>query len=262
MHLPEIVLSKPEGKAGAPLVVLGHSLGTGPLIWEQTVKPLQKNFRVSLLSLPGHSDAPVATHPFTLEDIADSLIEAVTRFTPEKFLYAGVSIGGALALVLALRHPAHLLGVASVASAASLGSPSHWHNRAATVREQSTSVLVAPSSKTWFSADSYAKEPELIGRILRTLQEVSSEGYAQCAEALANYDVRESLPQITIPVLAMGGQLDEVAPEERQDEIVASVAGARKVIIEGVAHQPPAERSDMVANELNNFFSEVSSARK
>lgn len=265
MTAPAIALTEPVGPAGRPLLVLGHSLGTGPLIWENAAPMLSagRGYRVSLLTLPGHGSAPVPTEPFSMAELGDA-IAAATREAAvgEPALYAGVSIGGALALQLALDHPEVFAAVASIASGAELGGREHWEARAATVRQQSTSVLIGPSSKAWFAPESIEREPVLIGRILHALQDTDDEGYARCAEALAGYDLRPRLGEIAVPVLAAWGEHDTVGTEARQDEIVAGVSGgarggsrlARKVCIPGVAHQPPAERADATAAALLEFF--------
>ncbi|GAA2177254.1 hypothetical protein GCM10009847_02420 [Leucobacter tardus] len=257
MRLPEVRLTAPVGRADAPLVVLGHSIGTGPLIWEQVIPHLAAEYRVSLLTLPGHGSAPVPTDPFTFAELADAVAEAISGIASAHVRYAGVSIGGALALELALRHPDLCDGVAAIASAAQLGGAEHWTERAALVRSQSTSALVGPSSRVWFGPNSVANQPDLSGRILHALQDTPDEGYARCAEALATYDVRNRLGEIRVPVLAMGGEFDTVGPEEAQDEIVAGVVHGRKCMIADAAHQPPAEQPDAVARELLSFFAEV-----
>src|SRR5690625_4726449 len=139
MSLPEISFHAPVGNPDGPLVVLGHSLGTGPLIWEKVVPLLTPAFRVALVDLPGHGAAPVPSEPFTMDDLADAVAEATKSYVPSGALYAGVSIGGAIGLTLAERHPDVFSGVASIASAAFLGGPEHWGARAELVRERSTS---------------------------------------------------------------------------------------------------------------------------
>lgn len=255
MTAPGIALTEPIGPAGAPLVVLAHSLGTGPLIWEPVVPQLITDYRVTLLSLPGHGAAPAPGDAFSMEELADAVAVGVRDIADSAYV-AGVSIGGALALTLALRHPDLVTRAVSIASAASLGSAEHWNARAATVRAQSTSVLIAASAQNWFAPESLEREPELIGRILHALQDTPDEGYARCAEALAGYDLRDRLGEIRVPVLAIGGAQDSVAPEDRQDELVAGIARARKVMIEDAAHQPPAESGAAVSAALLAFFGE------
>lgn len=257
MTQPSMTLTEPVGPAGAPLLVLGHSLGTGTLLWEGVVPALSAEYRVSLLTLPGHEEAPVPTEPFTLPELAEVVAEAAAELGGGSFLYAGVSIGGALALELALRHADRVRAVASIAAAAELGSAEHWRARAQLVREQSPAILIAPSSKNWFAPDSIANSPVITGRILKTLQNTPAEGYARCAEALAEYDLRSRLSEISVPVLAAWGEFDTIAPEERQDEIVAGVQNGRKVRIDGAAHQPPAEQPSATAQTLLEFFASV-----
>ncbi|WP_244303167.1 alpha/beta fold hydrolase [Leucobacter coleopterorum] len=204
MTVPEVTFTVPVGPEGRPLVVLGHSLGTGPLIWERVVPVLAEHYRVTLLALPGHDAAPVPSEPFSMEELAAAVARGTRDLADGPALYAGVSIGGALGLTLALHHPDVFAGAAIIASAASLGSAEHWEARAAKVREQSTSSLVISSAQAWFAPDSIANEPEMTGRILRVLQGVSDEGYARCAEALGGYDLRSRLSEIRVPILAMG----------------------------------------------------------
>lgn len=257
MTQPPIHLTEPVGAVGRPLVVLAHSLGTGTLLWENVVPALAAEYRVTLLSLPGHERTPVPEDPFSLAELADAVAEGGRELAGGPLLYAGVSIGGALGLELALHHPEVLLGAAIIASGAELGGAEHWTARAEMVRQQSPAALVGSSSKTWFAPDSIANEPLLTGRILRVLQETSSEGYARCAEALAGYDVRARLGEIAVPILAVYGEFDTVGPEEKQDRIVAGVQRGRKLRIDGAAHQPPAEQPRATANALLEFFREV-----
>ena len=138
-----------------------------------------------------------------------------------------------------------------------MGSTEHWTQRAQLVRTLSTSVLVDSSTAAWFAGETLANEPEFVEHILQTLRAVSEEGYARCAEALASYDLRAQLADIRVPILAMGGESDVVAPEARQDEIVAGVQHGRKAMIGRAAHQPPAEQPASVAHSLTEFFADV-----
>lgn len=253
-----IGLTTPQGPEGAPLVVLAHSLGTGPLIWEQVVPMLTQSYRVSLLTMPGHGTVPVPPAAFTMDDLADSVARAIRDLGEGPAFFSGVSIGGALAFTLAIRHPELFRGVVPIASLALMGDAEHWGNRAAQVREQSTSVLVADSAARWFAPGSIEKEPNLTGRILHVLQDTPDEGYARCAEALGTYDVAARVPDISVPLLVVGGEYDPVAPAAQIDELVARIPGARSTIIDGAGHQPPAEQATQVFEVLDAFFKEVS----
>lgn len=253
-----IALTAPVGPADAPLVVLGPSLGTSTILWEDVVPLLADDYRVSAWDLPGHGVGPVATEPFTVADLADAVAAAVPD---ETFFYAGVSLGGATGLELALRHGSRLRAAAIVASGAKLGEPQAWIDRAAQARSQSTSSLIIASAQRWFAPDSVARRPELTGRLLHALQDADDGSYARCCEALAAYDVRSSLGEIEVPLLAAWGEFDAVAPEEKAVEIADGVARGRAVRIDDAGHLPPAEQPEAVASLLRSFFASPEETR-
>ncbi|MBT9607876.1 alpha/beta fold hydrolase [Microbacterium sp.] len=249
-----IALTAPVGPEGAPLIVLGPSLGTSTILWDDVVPLLTDEYRVSAWDLPGHGAAPVARAPFTVADLADAVAAAVPDAT---FFYAGVSLGGATGLELALRHGGRLRAAAIVASGAKLGDPEAWADRAAQARTQSTSSLLIGSAQRWFAPDSIARRPVLTGRLLHVLQDADDESYARCCEALAAYDVCGDLGRIGVPVLAAWGAFDAVAPEEKAVEIAAGVADGRVARIDDAGHLPPAEQPEAVAALLRTFFASV-----
>jgi 3-oxoadipate enol-lactonase len=251
MTVPALHFTDPVGPAGAPLLVLGPSLGTSTILWETTAPALAEHCRVTAWDLPGHGASPATTAGFTVGELADAVAAAVSE--PE-FLYAGVSLGGATGLELLLRHPGRVRAAAIIASGARLGTPESWGERAAQVRAQSTSSVIAGSAQRWFAEGSIAREPELTGRLLHALQDADDESYALCCEALAGYDVRAELGRIAAPVLALWGRSDSVAPEEKAVEIAEGVTDGRTAVVEDAAHLPPAEQPDATAHALRDFF--------
>jgi 3-oxoadipate enol-lactonase len=258
MTRPSIHLTPVTGPDDAPLLVLGPSLGTSTILWESTAPLLSERYRVCAWDLPGHGESVSTGEPFTVGELADAVAAAVRGLGESRILYAGVSLGGAVGLELALRHPNLAAAAAIVASGAQLGDPAAWRDRAATVRAQSTSALIIPSAQRWFAPGSIEREPELSGRLLHALQNADDEGYARCCEALADYDVRDLLGEIRMPVLALWGEHDAVAPEAKADEIARGVANGRAVMVPGVAHLPPAEDATATATALLDFFDTVS----
>jgi 3-oxoadipate enol-lactonase len=254
MTVPSIALT-PLGRPArdadaAPLLVLGPSLGTSTILWEDAAPALGAEYRVVAWDLPGHGASSPATDPFTVGDLADAVAAAVDG----PFLYAGVSLGGAVGLSLALRHPDRVAAAAILAAGAPLGDPAAWHERAAQVRAQSTSSLIIASAQRWFAPDSVARRPELSGRLLHALQDADDESYARCCEALAEYDVRAELGSIRTPVLAVWGEHDGVAPEAKAVEIADGVADGRAREMADAAHLPPAEQPEAAASLLLEFF--------
>lgn len=260
MTLPTITLTPlggPDAAADAPALVLGPSLGTSTILWEHTVVALAERHRVLAWDLPGHGASPATSEPFTVAELADAVAQVVRAHGTGRVRYAGVSLGGAIGLELVLRHPELVESAAIIASGAQLGDAHAWHERAAQVRSQSTSSLIIGSAQRWFAPGSIEREPELTGRLLRALRDADDESYARCCEALAAYDVRDRLSTIMQPVLAVWGEHDAVAPEQKADEIASGVQHGRAARIADAAHLPPAEQADATARVLRDFFDET-----
>ncbi|MCS5735713.1 alpha/beta fold hydrolase [Herbiconiux daphne] len=256
MTLPTLATLELGGAAGLPLLVLGPSLGTSTILWETTAPALAAHYRLLAWDLPGHGQSPAATEGFAVADLADAVVGAVGKAGAgdESFFYAGVSLGGATGLELLLRHSDRVRAAAIVASGAQLGDPAGWQERAAKVRAESTSSIIIASAQRWFAPESMAAHPDLTGRLLHALQDADDESYAYCCEALAAYDVRDRLAEVTSPVLALWGRHDAVAPEPKALDIAEGVADGRAAVIEGAAHLPPAEQPETTADALREFF--------
>ncbi|TDN91257.1 alpha/beta fold hydrolase [Microbacterium sp. BK668] len=261
VSLPTIALSKPAGPDGAPLLVLGASLGTSSVLWEDALPALAERYRVAVLDMPGHGAAPPTREPFTIGAIADAVARAIEERGEQRVLYAGVSLGGAVGLELLLRHPGLVRAAAILASGAKLGEPQGWRDRAAQVRAQSTSSLIIASAQRWFAPGSIERNPVITGRLLHALQDTDDESYALCCEALADFDVRELLPDIEVPVLAVWGAHDEVTPERSLRLVAEGVRDGRAVGLAEASHLPPADDAVETAAVLLRFFDEITEGR-
>lgn len=252
--IPPIALTDPVGPARAPLLVLGPSLGTSTILWEDVVPALTATYRVALWDLPGHGAARAASGPFTVAELADAVADAVDGVGGGRIRYAGVSLGGAVGLELLLRHPGLVSSAALLCTGARIGEPEGWHERAAQVRAQSTSSLIIGSAQRWFAPGTIAARPELTGRLLHVLQETDDASYAWCCEALAGHDVRTRLGEISAPVLAVWGAYDAVTTEAALREIAEGVARGDAAGIPDASHLAPVDDPDAVIDLMTAFF--------
>jgi pimeloyl-ACP methyl ester carboxylesterase len=90
---------------GPPLVLL-HGVGTNRAVWRRVTPLLAAERLVAAPDLPGFGASPPAGRGFALAGVADALAGSLGRFAPFDLL--GNSLGGAVALVLAARHPGHV----------------------------------------------------------------------------------------------------------------------------------------------------------
>ena len=228
-------------------IVLGPSLGMTASLWDGVVPALAEHFRVVRFDFPGHGLSPVATGQFSIADIADAVITLVDSVGGGPFYYAGISLGGAVGLELALRHPDRMRGLAVICSGAKIGAAEGWIERAAEIRASGTGSIVAGSADRWFAPGFFERDPAAGSAALRSLIDVDDESYALCCEALAAFDVTDAVSGIRVKTLCVSGEFDLPTPTEQLQELADAIPGARHVTISGVAHLPALERPDTVA---------------
>lgn len=241
---------------GHPLLVLGPSLGTSAeTLWRRSAERLEARHHVIGWDLPGHGESKPAHGAFDIADLARGVLNLADRIRPgESFRYAGVSVGGAVGLQLLLDAPGRLESAALICTGAKIGESTGWRQRAETVRADGTHAVVGASQQRWFAPGFAQRAPAVTAALLNDLRGADPESYALVCEALAAFDVRDRLGEITAPVLAIAGADDQPTPPEGVARIAASVRNGRLVVLENVAHLAPAERPDEVAALLDEHF--------
>lgn len=254
MAEPQLTLTRLAGAPGhGDLLVVGPSLGTSVEgLWGAAAAELSDRFEVVGWELPGHGRSTPATEPFSVADLAAAVRRRAAQLVgdaPRRVLYAGVSLGGAVALELALE-PGVFDHVSCIASAARIGEPEMWHERAALVRRAGTPVMVGPSSQRWFAPGFLDRDPTTGNRLLRSLSDTDRESYALACEALADFDLRARLAEVAVPLLVAPGEHDVVIPPHVAQQTADAVTGASLRVLPGCGHLPPAEAPGAVATAL------------
>jgi 3-oxoadipate enol-lactonase/4-carboxymuconolactone decarboxylase len=243
------------GSPRLPLLVLGPSLGTSAqTLWSAAAKHLSAHFEVLAWDLPGHGTNTYPSEAFELADLATAVLGLVDDMLAERgqqgtpFFYAGVSVGGAVGLELLLAAPKRVEAAVLLCAGARIGDAAGWAARAGSVLMSGTPVVVESSAQRWFGPGFVEREPEVASALLHALSSTDRDGYAQVCEALATYDVRGRLGEISVPVLAIAGSDDVTTPPSSLEEIAAGVRDGRVRVLDGVAHLAPAERPAEVAD--------------
>jgi 3-oxoadipate enol-lactonase/4-carboxymuconolactone decarboxylase len=241
---------------GRPLLLVGPSLGTSAeTLWKRCAGLLRGDYHVVGWDLPGHGRSAPAHAGFGVPGLAKAVLELADRIRPgATFRYAGDSIGGAVGLQLLLDFPERVESAVLLCTGAKIGESVGWRQRAETVRADGVQAVVAGSIERWFAAGFMDREPEVAGSLLDALRATDPESYALVCEALATFDVRDRLGEITAPVLAVAGAEDQPAPPEGLRRIADGVRHGRLVVLDGVAHVAPAEAPAVVAALLDEHF--------
>lgn len=259
MTVPRITAVQLGGSPAMPLLVLGPSLGTSAQsLWARCAAGLTDRFEVLAWDLPGHGSNAGSAEPFTMAELAAGVLGMVDDVVAQRdtfastFTYAGDSVGGAVGLQLLLDAPARIDSAVLLSTGARIGEPDAWRTRATSVRASGTPSMIEGSAQRWFAPGFLEREPEIGAALLHDLRDADDEGYALVCEALAGFDVRDRLGEIEPRVLAVSGLLDVPTPPADLAAIASGVRNGRLVVLDGVAHLPPAEQPSEVAQLIRD----------
>ncbi|MER7687585.1 3-oxoadipate enol-lactonase [Streptomyces sp. NPDC097610] len=239
-----------EGPETAPPLLLGPSLGTSHALWDKVAPELSVTHRVVRWDLPGHGgSAPDLIGPgATVGDLAALVLALADSLGIERFAYAGVSLGGAVGLHLAVHHPERVSSLAVICSSAHFNGSKPWEERAELVRREGLASLAANANSRWFTPGF------TVPRLIEDHRNADPEAYAACCDALAAFDLRDRLPDISLPTLLIAGRQDPATPPSHLREIADAVASATLVELQGASHLAPAQCPVAVLTALRAHF--------
>ncbi|MEV0595582.1 bifunctional 3-oxoadipate enol-lactonase/4-carboxymuconolactone decarboxylase PcaDC [Nonomuraea cavernae] len=234
-----------DGPDGAPLLVLGPSLGTTLDVWQPQLASLTREWRVLRYDLPGHGGSAPATAGMSIDDLAGAVLDLVAD---GRFAVGGISLGGAVATAIAAREPGRVSSLVLCCTAARFGGPGPWHERAATVRARGAAALAPVLESRWFTPGFDG------GWIIAMLEQVDAESYATCCEALAECDLTGRLGAITAPTLVIAGADDPATSVGQAVVLATGIPGALLKVIPGAAHLASVERAGDVTAAIGDHL--------
>lgn len=225
------------GPAGAPVLVLGNSLGTTGNLWQPQLAALGARFRLLRYEHRGHGGSPAPPGPYTIAGLGADVLALLDRFGVEAACYCGVSLGGMVGMWLAASVPSRIEALALCCTSARLPPAQLWTDRAALVRSAGLARISHQVVGRWFTPAFSGRHRSTVASFVTTLEEqVVPEGYAGCCEAIAAMDLRPMLASVTARTLVVAGAEDPATPPWHGAVIAAAIPGARLRVIRGAAH--------------------------
>lgn len=219
----------------APPVVLLHGQGGRGDAWDLQIAALAPRFRVVAPDLRGHGDGPPVGGPATMAALAADVAQVIRDMSAGPCAVVGHSLGGMVALQLALDAPALVSRLAIVNSAALGKSPG------AGLRRAVMRAVLAIAGMPWFARMNgklHFPEPDqepLRARLAGLMGACDRRGYMAAQAAVDAFDVRARLGEIGCPVLVVHSDQDLIPLADKQ-AIVDGARLARLVTIEGSRH--------------------------
>ena len=234
--MPERLVASLEGPAGAPVLVLGNSLGTTRELWEPQVAALRGRFRLLRYEHRGHGGSPAPPGPYAVAGLAADVLRLLDDFGVAAASYCGVSLGAMIGMWLAAHAPERIDLLALCCTSAYLPPAQAWELRAARVRSAGLAAISQQVAGRWFTPGFHERDPATVAAFVATLESVTPEGYAGCCEAIAGMDLRSSLARISAPTLVIAGEQDPATPPWHGAQVASGLACSQLRVIRGAAH--------------------------
>jgi proline iminopeptidase len=189
---------------------------------------------------------------YRLDDMAADAVALLDELKIARAHVVGVSMGGMIAQLMAIRHRdrvASLTSVMSSTSARVLPQPKLEAFRAITgiPGEDTTMDSLIDYYESLFRTIGSPKFPTPSARMRQMLRHSLSRAHRprgtqrQMAAILASGDRSLKLPQIAAPTLVIHGDADPLVPVKHGEDTAAKIPGAQLRVIKGMGHDlPPA----------------------
>ncbi len=194
-------------------LVLLHGFSGTHRAWEGVVEHLDsQRYRALALDLPGHGDAADAPRPITFAGCVDHVLAAA----PSRFALCGYSMGGRIALSLALASPERVSRLVLVSSSPGIEDAAERARRRRADRALADELERAPFEEfieRWRTQPLFADEPPAAGRLARADQRRNRpDAMAAVLRGLGTGEMEplwERLSELRMPVTLIAGDRDE-----------------------------------------------------
>jgi 3-oxoadipate enol-lactonase len=242
-----------EGAGDAPAILLAHALGCDHNMWDWQRPALLRRHRVIRYDVRGHGGSTGGEGPYSLATLGQDALAILDALGVERAHWLGLSMGGVIGQWLLIHAPNRISRAILANTAAHLAPASAWDARIAAVKENGVGAIAAAVVERWFTKAFREREPQIVARIFDILRASPAEGYAACAAALRDMDLREEIKNLRAPVLVVTGRHDASTPPELGAQIAQAIEGAQLVTLEA-AHLSNIEAAEAFNRAVVDFL--------
>lgn len=251
------------GGSGTPVVLL-HAFPFNSAMWEPQIESLGDKFRFIAPDLKGFgdSDAPEGEGAYSMDGYADEVKALVDELDLDRFVLAGLSMGGYIALAYMRKHADGVTGLVLADTRAEADPPEGKEKRSnqqKQVLQDGTAGLIETLTGALLAESTRANKADVVKKVQAAMENPAA-GFIGALEAMKNrIDSTESLARINVPTLVIVGENDGVTPPDAARNLHEHIGGSQLVVIPDAGHisnmEVPEAFNGAVAEFLNNLGS-------
>ncbi|HPR35734.1 MAG TPA: alpha/beta hydrolase [Anaerolineaceae bacterium] len=240
-HLDDIDKFYEIRGSGKPIYLM-HGLALDHSIWLEMADYYADQAQFIIPDLRGHGCTPLGNADASLEQLANDVIQLADSLGHQKFILAGHSLGGYIALALAEAHADRLAGLVTVTSHARADSPDKLESRFEQIRQARLEGIKSMSDNLIERMMPEGESAQPDEHMCEVVSNSSAEGFANVQLAMAKRPDRLlMLRSLSCPVLAIAGGKDRILPKEIAFQVAENARQGRVVCLPEVGHLPMLE---------------------
>jgi pimeloyl-ACP methyl ester carboxylesterase len=243
--------TRPRRMPGKPGLLLLHGAGGSHLDWPREIQRLP-DLDIVNLDLPGHGRTTGGGYR-AIDAFAREVDAFATALELKNTAVAGHSLGGAVALTLALWQPEWLSSIVMIGSGARLRVAPQFLQDLQVAPEDAVSSIM---TYAWSEAAPSQLSGSTSASMLKTDREVLYDSFLACDQ----FDMRRRLDEIMVPALVICGSDDRLAPPFLSRELAEGLRDAELHIVADAGHFVTLERPAVVAAAMAAFLGGRSAA--
>jgi pimeloyl-ACP methyl ester carboxylesterase len=245
--LPGVI---PDLGRGEVLLFL-HGAGSNGHTWHRQVTAFSEEHSPLAFDFPAHGRSGGTESLGSIAAYRDCVVALMQALDVRPCVVVGRSMGGAVAMALALSHPDSVRALVLVATAACFDLP-------ATLLETWKNVMLGRAQQP-FTTDSFSPKTDFSLMREIWMEQVKTDPRVRYHDLVActQFDVRQRLAAIGVPTLIVAGRDDQRTPMARAEELQRGITGSELVIIDDAGHHVGNEKAEEFNAVLSRFVREL-----
>jgi 3-oxoadipate enol-lactonase len=252
-----------EGSESSPVITLSHSLATDSSMWEPQMEKLLRSYRILRYDTRGHGETDAPEGPYSLDMLAEDVLGLLQALGIRKTFFMGLSMGGMIGQVLALKTPSMLSGLILCDTSSRIPEETKpvWDERIEAVKKKGMGTQVEATIERWFTPRFRDEHREVVEKVSAMIRATNPRGYIGCAHAIRALDLTDRLSAIKLPTLIVVGEDDPGTPASASQTIHKRIKGSELVILKSAAHLSNIEQAEAFSTAVLNFLRKIEASQ-